>query len=495
VPASHREHAPHGDVYERHRPEQTVLHRIVTAFWPSFREQVEAIGSLPKFVVREVEEYLRCGILEYGFIRVECPSCGFERLVALSCKRRGFCPSCLGRRMSDSAVWLTEHVLPTVPIRQWVCTLPHGLRALVGYDRELCALVIDAFIRELLRSYRFRAKLLFGLQSVDEAFAGAVTVIQRFDSALRLNVHAHTLVLDGVYVRGADGETLRFLSLPAPTEDEVHNVADRTAKRVVAALQKRGRTLEALSNGNETEVDAALRACYDAAARTPKTRVVEPGRLRADERVAVVAGFNVHAGRAIDGRDRRQLERVCRYLLRPPIATERLTEAGDALQYELKRPWRNGTRFVTLEPHELLSRICAMVPPPRFHTVRFHGVLAPNANLREQVVASARPHVPSIELSPEPLQLPLFSELFEQQADASGTRRKPWAWLLGHVFAVDVTVCPRCSGPMKWRQVALEPDAIRVGLARAGLLARGPPKPRRVPLGQLSLPFPRMRRV
>ncbi|MDC3954365.1 transposase zinc-binding domain-containing protein [Polyangium jinanense] len=59
---------------------------------------MEAIGSLPRFVVREVEAYLRCGILEYGFIRVECEACGFERRVAFSCKRRGFCPSCLGPR-------------------------------------------------------------------------------------------------------------------------------------------------------------------------------------------------------------------------------------------------------------------------------------------------------------------------------------------------------------------------------------------------------------
>ena len=68
--------------------------------------------------------------------------------------------------MSDTAVWLTEHVLPTVPIRQWVCSLPWGLRELAGYDRELCALVVDTFVREVMRSYRWRAKRLFGLSSV-----------------------------------------------------------------------------------------------------------------------------------------------------------------------------------------------------------------------------------------------------------------------------------------------------------------------------------------
>ena len=150
--------------------------------------------------------------------------------------------------MSDTAVWLTEHVIPTVQIRQWVCTLPWELRVRVGYDRDLCAMVVDTFVREVMRSYRWRAKRLFGLSSVDEAFTGTVTVIQRFDSALRLNVHAHTLVLDGVYVKRADDEGLTFLRLPAPTNEEVHEVAARTAKRVVAVLEKQGRTIDGLSS-------------------------------------------------------------------------------------------------------------------------------------------------------------------------------------------------------------------------------------------------------
>jgi hypothetical protein len=96
--------------------------------------------------------------------------------------------------------------------------------------------------------------------------------------------------------------------------------------------------------------------------------------------------------------------------------------------------------------------------------------------------------------APNPVQLPLFGELFKEP-DVRRARRKPWAWLLRHVFAIDVNVCPECAGPMKWREVALTPEALRAGLARAGMRARGPPKRTRVPLGQLSLPFPKNRRV
>ena len=217
------------------------------------------------------------------------------------------------------------------------------------------------------------------------------------------------------------------------------------------------------------------------------------------EIAVVVDGFNVYAGDAIDGRDRKRVERMCRYLARPPIALERLTEtgAGDELCYELKKAWKGGTRFVRLDPYELLARMCAMVPPPWFHMIRFHGVLAPNAKMREQVVASAKPYIPPQENTvPEPLQLPLFGKLFDRpDVDVSHKRRKPWAWLLRHVFGIDVNVCPKCGGRMKWHQVALTADAIREGLARAGLSARGPPKRKRAPLGQLSLPFPKMRRT
>jgi Putative transposase len=197
-------------------------------------------------------------------------------------------------------------------------------------------------------------------------------------------------------------------------------------------------------------------ACYDIAGRAPKKRFVDGPRLGKGETAVFVDGFNVYAGDAIDGRDRKRVERICRYLARPPIAMERLTETGDGdeLRYELKKVWRDGTRFVTLDPYELLARICAMVPPPWFNMIRFHGVFAPNAKLRGQVVASARPYVPVQEnAAPNPLQLPLFGELFKER-DVSRTRRKPWAWLLRHVFAIDVNVCSQCAGPMKRREVA-----------------------------------------
>ena len=76
---------------------------------------------------------------------------------------------------------------------------------------------------------------------------------------------------------------------------------------------------------------------------------------------------------------------------RPPIALERLTERDEGrVEYAFRKPWRDGTRAVVLTSEDLVARLCAMVPPPRFHLTRYAGVLAPNAKLRSEVVAGRR---------------------------------------------------------------------------------------------------------
>jgi hypothetical protein len=479
---------PSPATYERRRPETTVLHRVVATHWPAFVEHVEAQGrALPAFVVREVEAYLKCGILEHGLLRVGCPACGYEHLVAFSCKKRGFCPSCLGRRMTDTACHLRERVLPEVPLRQWVCSLPWELRMAVGYDGALCSAVVAAFVEEVQRSYRWRAKRLLGLRSVQLAHTGAVTFIQRFDSALRLNPHAHTLALDGVYVRGEEGQ-LAFQELPAPTAAEVADVARRTAERV-------RRLLEACEGEDHEDEPTAWKVCCAASARglslfgaragQPPLRLVDPSQARPDEPIAIVEGFNVHAARTLHGTDHAQVERFVRYLARPPLAQDRLELREDGtVRYRFKRTWKDGSTAVDLHPFDLLARLCALIPPPRMHMVRYHGVLSAHAKLRAEVV----PEPP--EPAPDPLELQPSLPLCVEPDELP--RRKPWAWLLKHVFEQDVSVCPRCQGPTTWLEVATEPDSIDRALVKHGLAPPRAPPPRLPPLcpdAQLSLPL------
>jgi hypothetical protein len=405
--------------------------------------------------------------------------------------------------MTDASVHLSRHVLPPVPLRQWVCSLPWRLRYLLGYDKALCAGVMTFFVQEVMRSLRSRAKRSLGLRSVKEAFTGTVTFIQRFDSALRLNVHFHVLALDGVYVE-QEGQ-LRFHPLGPPTKDDVEAVARRTADKAEQLLRASGRTLdgsgEAEPEDDLAEEHPALSACYAAATQGMRLlsdspaatlRLVEPtgDNLQPDagsdgsdpsEPLAQVAGFNVHAKVAIDGRDQKRVERMCRYLTRPPIATDRLHRMDDGrYRFDMKRTWSDGTHAIVFEPLDLVARICALVAPPRFNMIRFHGVFAPGSRFRHLVVPTPPPDP---HLEPVPTQLELFRHLPERPP-----YRHSFSWIYRHVFREDVDICPNCGGAMRWIQVAISHEQIAEGLARLGLAPRPPPNLIALP-GQLSFQF------
>lgn len=476
-----------------------MLYQTVAEHWPAFLERAEEHGGLPRFVVKEFEEYLRCGRLEHGCLHLVCRECGYSELVAFSCKQRGFCPSCLGRRMADTAVHLEQSVLPRVPIRHWICSLPWGLRALLGYDRKLCAEVVSAFMAEVDRSLRWRAKRELGIASVSLAHTGSVVAVQRTDSALRLNVHFHSLVLDGVYVHENDDPRapLEFHELSAPTHADIAEVAARTAARVEKILRARGRSLDA-ELGDDTPPELALdepglAACYAAAAQgvsvsgdragKPPLRLIAspdpPARPRAadatDQPIAEVRGINIHAVQVVDGRDRRRVERLCKYITRPPVAQDRLERRADGkLELSFKRAWRDGTRALVFEPADIIPRLVAAVPPPRFHLLRYFGVLSSHSSRRRFVVP--RPLADSTASKPAPARGDQL-ELLGDTDDASAPRRR-WAWLLAHVFAADLENCPRCSGPMRWAEVATSRAAITRLLSEHGLGARAPPPPR-----------------
>ena len=98
---------------------------------------------MPRYVDEEFEAYLKCGRLEHGFLRVRCERCHAEKLVAFSCKRRGFCPSCGGRRMAETAALLVDELLPRQPIRHWVLSLPFALRYLLATRPEVLTGVLE----------------------------------------------------------------------------------------------------------------------------------------------------------------------------------------------------------------------------------------------------------------------------------------------------------------------------------------------------------------
>jgi hypothetical protein len=171
--------------YRRRRPEETALYRIIQQHLETFVARVEAAVTTvqwPAFVLREFFTFLACGLLAHGFARVHCPGCGKDALVALSCKGRGFCPSCGGRRMADTAAHLVDHVLPHVPVRQWVLTVPFALRYRMAFDPAVVREVRRVLMRTIFAFLRRRARAR-GLVAPE---CGAVAFLQRFGSALNL---------------------------------------------------------------------------------------------------------------------------------------------------------------------------------------------------------------------------------------------------------------------------------------------------------------------
>jgi hypothetical protein len=388
-------------------PEQTTLYRLVQQHAATFFAQAEeaAGADLPQFVKDEFDAFLECGILAHGFLRLRCGDCGHDKLLAFSCKRRGFCPSCGARRMSQTAAHLVDHVIPHVPVRQWVLSLPIPLRLLLAAQPELVTPVLQVVQRVITRY------LLHGVGlKATRADSGAVTLIQRFGSAANLNIHLHCLVLDGVYRCGAEGVPV-FVEAGAPTDDELHALLHTVIARLMKMLTRRGVLVEEMGQTWLAEPDAdgdearTLRPLQAAAITYRIAFGPRAGQKVLTLRGAMarfglarellcsdIDGFSLHAAVRVEAHERKRLEQLCRYITRPALADERVQlNAAGQVELKLKTPWRDGTTHLVMSPLEFMQRLAALVPRPRLHLIRFHGVLAPNAKLRALVVPQGPP--------------------------------------------------------------------------------------------------------
>ena len=380
---------PLGDSgWRRRRPEKSALYRLLARHLHTYLEQaaLSSQGSgVPWFVKRELESFMSCGIPARGFLRVRCPACRTDQVVAFSCKCRGVCPSCCARRMADTAAHLVDNVFPDVPIRQWVLTFPFRLRYLLAYNANLCRAVRKVSIRALLTFLRRRARK-FGTH---DGHSGAVCSLQRAGGSINIHVHLHVLALDGVFFQPDDDSDLAYQHLPAPREAEVQRLLETIRNRVARLLRKWG-----LDEGADAEAgadDSGWSACLTQAGRARPAHLCRgpvPQTARTTKRrCAELDGYTLHADTMIAGGERVALERLARYITRPPIATERLSIADDGrVLYRLKTPFHDGTSVLAFKPLPFIARLAALVPPPRFHLVTYHGVLAPNHALRSRVV-------------------------------------------------------------------------------------------------------------
>jgi hypothetical protein len=382
--------------------------------------------------------------------------------------------------MSATAANLTDYVMPKVPLRQWVLTVPFAWRSRLGFDGRLLGTVVRKFADAVLSFCRRR----LGEEDGAVGQSGAVLVVQRTSSDLRLNPHVHAVFLDGVFHEDARGE-VRFRALPRHETEDVARVLEDAARRITRYLQRRG--LFADDGGSEAlaapEADEPLALAELAAtAASGMTPPAGPswrrGALPAltherdfDRHLSVGrGGFTLHAATRAGAMDERGREALLEYVLRPPIAQERILQGPDGLvRIALKKRFSDGTFAVDLDPLSLLTRLCASVPPPRFHTVRYVGVLASASRLRPRILPE-----PPNQLAP----IGQESELAEPRPRRC--RYRPWAELMMRTFAADVLCCPRCSGRLRLVSLMTETKEIRRYLRGLGestdAPARSPPR-------------------
>jgi hypothetical protein len=414
--------------YRPRKPQTTVLHQVVREQLLSFLEQGQQNSfcgeGYPRYVEKEFRNLIGCGDLSRGFARVRCSQCGYERMLPFACKGRGICNSCIGRRMSEQAAYLVDVVLPQARYRQWTMTFPWHIRWMMAKDYKVITAVLGVCMR-ILFAYQRRCAKTLGIPTA-EAKNAAVALVQRFGGALNLNVHLHVLMPDAVFVLG-DRETFDVVVLPPPSDDDILRLTRTLKRRGTSLIERR---FDAIDDNPNAVLDGAMAEAMQKVPVAPAQLVTadddadaeqpDSPRLRRTRRAAAVDGFSIHANSSVASENRVGLEKLCRYGMRPPYATERLKLAqnGDVL-LELRRPWPtpDGVSVLRFSPLDFLRRLAAIIPPPYAHTVRYFGLFAPNAKYRDllpaapvswrgirpeaMVLAGKLPDRTDIQLSPE----------------------------------------------------------------------------------------------
>jgi hypothetical protein len=370
--------------------------------------------------------------------------------------------------MAETAAHLVDHVIPHVPVRQWVLSVPKRLRPFLHHRPWTAGAVLHILLRAVLATLRESSPT-----APADASLGAVSFLHRFGSSLNPHFHFHLCVVDGLFHRVEDDTnqdpanpetSLRFHEATALTQELLEGLQHTVRKRVLRHFRRHG-LLE--------PHDAEDMLTWDHG-----------------------GGFSLDASVRIEATDRAGLERLIRYCARPPFALDRLHLVGnrsDQILYLLPAPDLAGRTALRLSALEFLDRLAKILPPPRIHRHRYHGVFAPNAPLRPLVTARAQEdNALAAQLPGPPLPLPTppvasspTSEAAPPQPpDTTPSRPSRWAALLARIYEAFPLICPTCQAPLTFIAFLTDPEPITQILAHIGeptsppLIhpARGPPQ-------------------
>lgn len=366
-----------------------------------------------------------------GTLRLRCDDCGAARTLEFRCVGRCAQQCEHGERAAASLA----RVIPRVPVRHWTLTLPPRIRAQLAQSPELTARVGRAFVREVQRWLRPR----LGVPAGVSVYGGAASLVHGVGAALNSNVHVHSLVLDGAYVRTRDGEATFHPLLAEPTAAEVHALVRRVEERVRRLVPRRRPDDPTRDRLVRASIEHRIATGPAAGRSVRRIRVLDDAAPSPRPAAGVGAqrdGTRVHAMPRIGAEARDAVLRLSRYLVRPPIDRGRFSVQPDGhVRYRLAVPWSDGTTHVEFAPRELAERLLAATPGGVVHRVAYHGVLAPGA------AAKWRQHPIQLWLAgadPGPRAAPVRRP--DRRARAAARRNG--------------SNCPRCGGPL--RVIAVE---------------------------------------
>ena len=391
-------------VYRPRQVRNTSLYQLLESYYDDVKAMWEECfekkyGRWRGFIDHVVWRYLDCGVEEAGFARLKCESCGREKLLTLSCKQRGICPSCDAKRAAAFAAFLKDELVENVGHCLWTFTLPKMLRPYFMRHREL--------LGDLARlGYETIKELMIEAVGNDKARPGVVAVPQTFGNVLNPHPHCHCLASRGLW--DDNGQWL-----PVPYIDTV--AAEKLFRLKVLHLLK-GKEL--LSQQRMELLDSFRHS-----------------------------GFSVDTSPTVWPQDTQGLERLCRYLLRCPVSLSRIhwTPGSKTLFYESKSshddPLFSHPQGETLDVFEFIARVLTQIPEPRAHGVRYFGAYSSKArayrNKRKLCLESF-----NISNTPTP------KDEVELSPKKRAALRKSWARLIKRVYQVEPLKCD-CGGTLR----------------------------------------------
>jgi hypothetical protein len=376
------------------------------------------------FVDDIVSRFTDCGLFEAGFARVFCDTCKSEFLVAFSCQSRSFCPSCAAKRAAIFGALLVDEILEDVPHAMWTFTLPKMLRPYFLHHRELLGKLCQA-------AWHTVQELMAEVACEEAGFRpGMVAVVHTASSFLAWHPHLHAIVSRGGWTRDGTWVPVPFVDMRA------------------AELLFRHKILTMLSDEG----------------------------LLSSERIELLlswrrTGFSVDASVKVQTGDTKALERVARYIVRPPLSLERLRfdSATGEVAYYAKLGSSSTTKTEHFDPLDFLARLIMHIPEPKQHMARFYGHYSSVARGKRRAENTQLP-------GPEPEAVADLPSAKERRR-----MRRSWAQMIRRVYEISPLVCPSCGAEMRIIAFIIDTDVVDEILShldRKGVVpGRGPPQP------------------